>query len=166
MANEGGPAAPEVLFVCTGNTCRSALAEAFWRVLAPGAPVGSAGTSAWPGAAPSTEAVLVAASRGGDLAGHRARRLADVRSDPDHVYTMTARQRDDVLAQRPEWEGRVELLTEAVGEAGDIPDPMGQSAEAYEDLGRRLWPLVDKLAKRLLADGEPPVVGGEESGTL
>lgn len=141
-----------VLFVCTGNTCRSALAEAFWRVCRPDIPVASAGTQAWPGAPAATEAVLVAASRGGDLSGHRARSLDEVSGAPAHVYVMTARQRDEVLARRPDWAGRVTLLTEAVGETGDLADPAGGTAAAYEKLGRRLWRLLTRLADLL----EPP----------
>ena len=143
-----------VLFVCTGNTCRSALSEAFWRVCRPDIPAGSAGTQAWPGVPAATEAVLVAASRGGDLSSHRSRSLDEVSGIPAHVYVMTARQRDEVLARRPDWAGRVELLTEAVGETGDIEDPAGGTAAAYEKLGRRLWRLLTRLAD--LLEPTPP----------
>lgn len=146
-----------VLFVCTGNTCRSALAEAFWRLLRPDIPVSSAGTQAWPGVPAAAEAVLVAASRGGNLSAHRARSLDEVSGAPDHVYVMTARQRDEVLARRPDWAGRVSLLTEAVGETGDIEDPAGGKATAYEQLGRHLWSLVSRLGDNL---GPAPPEGG------
>ncbi len=156
----GAPAVPpdaSVLFVCTGNTCRSALSEAFWRLVRPDIPVGSAGTQAWPGMPAATEAVLVAASRGGDLSSHRSRSLDEVSESPAHVYVMTARQREEVLERRPEWAGRVQLLTEAVGEAGDIGDPAGGTAAAYEELGRRLWHLLTRLADQLAE--EPPAEG-------
>ncbi|MEO7367810.1 MAG: hypothetical protein ABIZ36_07625, partial [Gemmatimonadaceae bacterium] len=70
-----------LLFVCTGNTCRSPLAEAIARRLADergiyDVTVGSAGTSAWPDAPASDGALLVAMEHGLDLGDHRARVLS------------------------------------------------------------------------------------------
>src|SRR5437667_10397595 len=70
-----------ILFVCTGNICRSPLAAALLqRALAQrgidGLEVASAGTGAWDGAPVSVGAYLVGLERGLDLSAHRARLLA------------------------------------------------------------------------------------------
>lgn len=158
-----------VLFVCTGNTCRSPLAAALWTQVAPGWPVLSAGTDAWPGAPAADEAQEVAREYGADLSGHRARRVKDVTEPVGHVFTMTRAQQRAVLAERPEWAGRVMLLTEAAGEQGDIPDPFGASLTVYRALAEQLVKLERKLVERLSREGDgsaaaPPDGGGADAG--
>ena len=84
----------KLLFVCTGNTCRSPLAEAIARKVAiergmPEIEVASAGTSAWDGAAASDGALLVGLERRLDLGSHRSQQLtrALVESS-DLIFTM------------------------------------------------------------------------------
>ncbi|OYV66431.1 MAG: hypothetical protein B7Z72_11365 [Gemmatimonadetes bacterium 21-71-4] len=94
-----------ILFVCTGNTCRSPLAEAIARNLLiergiADVEVASAGTSAWEGASASDGALLVGLERGLDLNGHRARQL-----DRDLVHAA-----DLLLAMGPHHLERIEAL--------------------------------------------------------
>ncbi len=83
-----------ILFVCTGNTCRSALAEALARKLIverglSDIDVASAGTSAWDGAPASDGALLVGMERGIDLGQHRAQTLTrELIADADLVLAM------------------------------------------------------------------------------
>jgi protein-tyrosine-phosphatase len=134
-----------VLFVCTGNTCRSPLAAVLWSVLYPGSRSASAGVGAWAGSPAARPAQQVAREYGADLSEHRSRHVRDVTELVSRVYVMTPAQEAEVLRLRPEWEAKVELLTSAAGEAGDIPDPLGASVEVYRGLAERLIGLMRKI---------------------
>jgi protein-tyrosine-phosphatase len=138
-----------ILFVCTGNTCRSPLAAALWAALAPDAPpAASAGVGAWTGAPAADPAQQVAREYGVDLSAHRARHVRDVTEPVRRVYVMTRRQREQVAELRPEWADRIELLTEAAGDRGDIPDPLGTTVEVYRGLAERLVALMHRVRDR------------------
>lgn len=112
---------PQVLLVCTGNICRSPMAEALLRSalerrLADRTPsIGSAGTIARDGAPAMPEAVEAAAELGVDVSGHSARRLRpeDIR-DAVVIVGMGAEHREDVQALVPEAETRTFTLKELV----------------------------------------------------
>src|SRR5437773_11522262 len=93
-----------VLFVCTGNTCRSVLAEAFARRLVierglPDIETSSAGTSAWVGSCASDGALLVGLERGLDLNAHRSRQLdRDVVNTADLILAMGAHHLERIEA--------------------------------------------------------------------
>ncbi len=94
-----------LLFVCTGNTCRSPLAEAIARKVAVERGLGdvevaSAGTSAWDGAPASDGALLVGMERRLDLSGHRAQSLT----------RRLVEASDLILAMGPHHLDRIEAL--------------------------------------------------------
>src|SRR6476619_4596166 len=84
-----------ILFVCSGNTCRSALAEALAKRIADSrgirdVNVSSAGTNAWDNVPATDEALLVGMEREVDLTGHRSRKLTPaIVSEADLIFVMT-----------------------------------------------------------------------------
>ncbi len=135
-----------VLFVCTGNTCRSPLAAAaLARALGDRAAqveVTSAGTAAFDGAPASEGSRSVAVRAGLDLSGHQSRRLdRDRLAGVDLVLLMDPRDLVHVRALDSEAAGQTWGLADfaqpaPTGEA--IPDPFGGSPEAYEECLRRI----------------------------
>jgi len=142
-----------VLFVCTGNTCRSPLAVVALRAElgADAADVGvsSAGTGATLGLPASEGSRQVAAADGFDLAEHRSRPVTrELVGEADLVFVMSASQRASVLALGAP-AGQVHVLSEwpEPGEPGlPVFDPFGASSEAYEECWRRLRRHARRIA--------------------
>lgn len=140
-----------VMFVCTANMCRSPMAEGLmrqqveqrgeagdWRI-------GSAGAAALDGQAATPETVQVAAERGIDLKSHRSRATTRERLEPfPLILVMEQRHKDFLQAEYPDLAGRVRLLTEMVGEATDIWDPVGTGIENYRAMADQVTELIER----------------------
>ena len=162
-SDPGRREASRILFVCTGNTCRSPMAEAIARegLRVRGwddVEVRSAGAGAFPGAPPSGGAVRVAAERGISLDGHRATLLTRREVEwADLILTMSPSH----LMRVSELGGgqRAALLTayaEGLGtgmDSGSIPDPIGGSDREYAETYDRLEGLIDKVFDRVRPGG-------------
>src|ERR1700758_853243 len=126
-----------VLFVCTGNVCRSPMAEGlFGRMIAerPDLRVLSAGVSTYPGQPPSAHAVEVLAEMGVDISQHRSRPLSEkVIDEADWIIAMTRSHLDSIIYLFPRAAEKVYLLREFEPGATslDVADPIGMGLEAY-----------------------------------
>lgn len=145
----------DVLFVCSGNTCRSPLAAAFFRKALQGrqgvgpVEVGSAGLSALDGEPASRQAREVAREWGLDLEAHRSRRASrELLAGARLILTMTADHKRRVLEMAPEATGRVFTLGEYAGTPGDVEDPFGLDLERYRATARQLEALTQQAAAR------------------
>ena len=149
-----------IVFVCTGNTCRSPLAEALCKARlaerlgctaadlpARGFHVFSAGLAAMTGGPAADEAVDVARGYGADLARHASRPLTpDLAAQADYLVAMThghltaLAERYHGLAARPR------LLSPA---GDDLADPVGCPRSVYEECARQIWRCLEPLVEEL-----------------
>lgn len=114
-----------ILFVCTGNTCRSPLAAALAR--AAGIDACSAGLAACPGDPATPQAVRAARRHGADLSDHRARTVdGDLMARAEQVWVMTPGHYDALAFRFPRYAGKISVLEPPV------PDPYGGDDAVYE----------------------------------
>lgn len=116
----------KLLFVCTGNTCRSPMAEGLCRLLLQqrgitDVQVSSAGLMAVPGEPASRHAIAAMQELGVDISHHAARQLTADLMDADRIVTMTAAQSELLRS----------VTDRAVPMPQEIPDPYGGDLDAY-----------------------------------
>lgn len=152
-----------IVFVCTGNTCRSPLAEALCKkrlsdrlgcrieeLPERGFSVVSAGLAALMGGTAADEAQAVAAAYGGDLTQHRSRPLTpDLAAQADYLIVMTRGHAQALFSHYPRLGCRPRLLR-VTGD--DLADPIGQSREVYEACGRQIWEALERLLQELVPE--------------
>lgn len=140
---------PNVLFICTGNVCRSPMAEGMFREMVESTrglgpwEIGSAGISTVDGQVPSDHSVTVLQKQSINITGIRSRQLtADMIEEATHIFVMTASHKQAIEMIFPAAAEKTFLILElATGEEAaksapwmmDVPDPIGQSIAVYED---------------------------------
>ncbi|WP_370500786.1 protein-tyrosine-phosphatase [Mycolicibacterium sp. jd] len=163
-----------VLFVCTGNICRSPTAERLASAMAdqlriPDFEASSAGTRALVGHPIHEYAALVLEGLGGDVSGFVSRQLTPrIASSADLVLAMTREHRDAVLERAPKQLHRTFTVVEAArlasefeardvaalaelrsrlttSESIDILDPMGREAEVFAEVGEQIAGLLPPI---------------------
>lgn len=148
-----------VLFVCTGNTCRSPMAEGLAKQLlaevkgvevdqleAAGVRVRSAGVATGGGSPATPEAVEAMRQVGIDITGHRSTALTeDLLQDADAIYTMTAGHRNALLVLDPNAAGKTQRLIPEQ----DVADPIGGPQALYVQTAEMIREgLKQRIAER------------------
>lgn len=150
----------KVLFVCTGNTCRSSMAEGIFKKILQDLgkqdeiQVDSCGIFARVGDAASPNAIKVLKNEGIDISDHRTKPMTKQSLDEaDLILTMTKSHKNYILDLFPYTKGKVYVLGEFAEGKGDeefdVSDPFGGDEKVYKQAAEEIKQYLQKVLQRL-----------------
>lgn len=150
----------KILFVCTGNTCRSVMAQGLFKNMLreegiKDVKVSSAGIAALPSFAIYGVLEKVLKEEDIEISNHKPTRVTpQIVKDADLILVMEKRHKEAILEIAPEVKNRVFLLKKFAGEKKnlDIPDPIGQPEEAYRSRLEEIREYLMKILKKIKKD--------------
>ncbi len=144
-----------ILFICTGNTCRSPMAEGYFRYLLEnegilGIEVSSAGTYAGDGEPPSPNSVRALKEYGIDISGQESMRLTcELIKNADLILAMTTSHRMYIGQLDPSALAKTRLLGEYSTVGQDVADPFGGSLDVYSFCFSSMKPALENLLEEV-----------------
>lgn len=154
--------ARSVLIICTGNSCRSIMAEGILKKYLKDLgkddiEVTSAGVHAIDGASPTKETIDVMKKEGIDVSNFRSKALTDeLVKKADLILVMTSYHMDEIIARSPEAVSKVHMIKqfgvnceEKACEDLDITDPIGMDKNFYEEIFSVIKKEMERIAKIL-----------------
>lgn len=139
----------KIVFICTGNTCRSPMAEGLFKALNGEQKTGleaiSAGIFTNNGMSASENAVIVAKELGADISNHKSQMLnGDIVNDAKYLVCMTGAHYDQILLKFPNVSYKLFTLSPT-----DIDDPFGGNIDEYRSCATQIKSAVESIIERL-----------------
>ena len=147
-----------ILFICTGNTCRSPMAEGFGRSIAAkkmecnidqltenGYHISSAGVMAMDGHPASPEAVIACRSRGVDISEHKSRLISrEMINNADYILAMSEAHYNTILSIAPDAAAKTAMLDER-----GVADPIGNTQDIYDKCAGQIHDAIERFFNKI-----------------
>lgn len=149
----------KLLFICTGNTCRSPMAEGLAReMFGDSVQVGSAGMEACDGESASINAIEVLKGQNVDLSRHRSRRIkAELMANADWIIPMTQAHEGHLRRLFPQHAEKTRYLGDWGDRKRDVLDPWNGSLADYRQTAHEIRQLLNDLLDHLIVPSVPKI---------